>query len=154
MTLEEKIKMLNDYAISWYSTSQQDSLHEAVFRNMGFGKFADRCKAEAEDELEEAKKCTNRVVELGGKPAYGFVPLPVFDDPKDLLSFWDQTFTEGQAVETLNRYASQLSDDVITRKLIEEFAEDESDHIKWVKQHLNLIEKIGYENYLIEMMDI
>ena len=32
MTLEEKIKMLNDYAIGWYSSSQADYIHEAIFR--------------------------------------------------------------------------------------------------------------------------
>ena len=29
---------------------------------------------EAKEELEEAEKCTARVVALGGKPEYGFVP--------------------------------------------------------------------------------
>ena len=30
---------------------------------------------------------------------------------------------------------------------------DEQEHFDWVKQHLNLINVIGYENYLIEQMD-
>ena len=29
---------------------------------------------------------------------------------------------------------------------------DEQEHFNWVKQHLNLIEEIGYENYLIEQL--
>lgn len=32
MKFDDKIKMLNDYAIAWYSTSQADSIHEAIFR--------------------------------------------------------------------------------------------------------------------------
>lgn len=54
MTFDEKIKMLNDYAITWYSSSQADYIHEATFRAQGFGKFADRCKEEGDEELEEA----------------------------------------------------------------------------------------------------
>ena len=50
MTFDEKIKALNDLAVAWYSTSQADSIHEAVFRGQGYGKFADHCKEEAEEE--------------------------------------------------------------------------------------------------------
>ncbi|MBQ7745557.1 MAG: hypothetical protein IJT85_08310, partial [Ruminococcus sp.] len=78
MTLEEKIKMLNDYAMAWYSSSQADYIHEATFRAQGFGKFADLCKEEAEEELEEARKCTERVVALGGKPVFGCIEQPIF----------------------------------------------------------------------------
>jgi len=88
MTLEEKIKMLNDYAIGWYSSSQADYIHEAIFRAQGFVKFADRCKEEGDEELEEARKCTARVVSLGGQPAIGYVEQPLFCEIKDLLKDW------------------------------------------------------------------
>ena len=68
MTFDEKIKMLNDYAIAWYSSSQADYIHEAIFRGQGFGKFADLCKEEAEEELEEARKCTERVSRESASP--------------------------------------------------------------------------------------
>lgn len=154
MTLEEKIKMLNDYAIAWYSSSQADTIHEAKFRAQGFGKFADRCKEEAEEELEEAKKCTERIVALGGKPVFGFLDQPIFDEIKDLLKDWDDGFKEQQGVEELEKIACSLTDDSITRKLVESFVECESEHRAWVAKHLAIIEKIGYENYLLEMMDI
>ena len=77
MTFDEKIKALNDLAIAWYSTSQADSIHEAIFRGQGYGKFADHCKEEAEEELEEAKKCTARMNALGGWPESGFVPQEI-----------------------------------------------------------------------------
>ena len=43
-------------------------------------------------------------------------------------------------------------DDYVTRHMIEEFILDEQDHFNWVKGHLCLIEQIGMENYLIEML--
>ena len=43
-------------------------LQGECFRGQGYGKFADHCKEEAEEELEEAKKCTARIITLGGKP--------------------------------------------------------------------------------------
>lgn len=152
MTLEEKIKMLNDYAAAWYSSSQADSIHEATFRGQGFGKFADRCKEEAEEELEEARKCTERVVTLGGKPVFGCVEQPIFCEILDLLKDWDNGFKEQKGVEELEKIAASLTDDSITRKLVESFVECESEHRAWVAKHLSIIDRIGYENYLIEQM--
>lgn len=152
MTFEEKIKMLNDYAIAWYSSSQADSIHEAIFRAQGFGKFADRCKEEAEEELEEAKNCTKRVVELGGMPVFGCIEQPIFCEVLDLLKDWDNGFKEQKGVEELEKIAASLTDDSITRKLVESFVECESEHRAWVAKHLGIIAKIGYENYLIEQL--
>ena len=144
--------MLNDYAIAWYSTSQADYIHEAIFRAQGFGKFADLCKEEGDEELEEARKCTERVIALGGKPVFGCCEQPVFCEIKDLLKSWDDEFRDQQAVEELEKIAASLADDSITRKLVESFVECESEHKTWVAKHLGLIERIGYDNYLIEQL--
>ena len=152
MTFDEKIKMLNDYAVAWYSSSQADYIHEAVFRAQGFGKFADRCKEEGDEEMEEAKKCTERVVALGGKPVFGCIEQPTFCEIKDLLKDWDDGFKEQKGVEELEKIAASLTDDSITRKLVESFVECEAEHRAWVAQHMGIIEKIGYENYLIEQL--
>ncbi len=154
MTFDEKIKALNDLAKAWYATSQADTIHEAIFRGQGFGKFADLCKEEAEEELEEAKKCTERIVALGGKPEFGFEPQEIFDDPKDLLDAWYRDFTELGGIGAMNELASALTDDAVTKKMVEEFVEGEEEHFSWVSKHLALIEKLGYDNYLLEMMDI
>nr|MBQ4455252.1 Bfr protein [Clostridia bacterium] len=153
MTFDEKIKALNDLAVAWYSTSQADSIHEAIFRGQGYGKFADHCKEEAEEELEEAKKCTARIVALGGKPEFGFVKQEIHYDPKELLDQWYKEFTEG-GIASMNKLVSDLSDDAITRKMVEEFVEGEEEHCAWVAKHLAIIDKLGYDNYLLEMMDI
>lgn len=153
MTFDEKIKALNDLAIAWYSTSQADSIHEAIFRGQGYGKFADHCKEEAEEELDEAKKCTARIIALGGKPEYGFIEQEIHYDPKELLQRWYKEFTEG-GIASMNKLVSDLSDDAITRKMVEEFVEGEEEHCTWVAKHLAIIDKLGYDNYLLEMMDI
>lgn len=153
LTLEEKIKALNELAVAWYSTSQADSIHEAIFRGQGYGKFADHCKEEAEEELEEAKKCTARVIALGGKPEYGFVPQEIHYDPKELLERWYKEFTDG-GIASMNELVANLGDDAVTRKMVVEFVEGEEEHCAWVAKHLAVIEKLGYDNYLLEMMDI
>jgi bacterioferritin len=36
--------------------------------------------------------------------------------------------------------------------MIEEFIIDEQDHFNWVRRHLCVIEQIGMDNYMIEML--
>ena len=43
---------------------------------------------------------------------------------------------------------ANLADDSITRKLLEGFIECEAEHRAWVAQHMGIIKRIGYENYL------
>ena len=44
--------------------------------------------------------------------------------------------------------------DAVTRKMAVEFVKGEEEHCAWVAKHLAVIEKLGYDNYLLEMMDI
>lgn len=152
MNFEEKIKMLNEYAKDWYSTSQADRIHATIFRNQGLSKLADKCMEEAVEELEEAEKCTARVVALGGKPEYGFVEQTIHNDPKDLLEQWAEEFKMG--IPEMNKIANSITDDYVTKEMINEFIKGEEEHCTWVNKHLEFIKKVGYENYLIEMSEI
>lgn len=52
----------------------------------------------------------------------------------------------------MSKCLSMFEDDYVTKAMIQKFIVDEQEHFNWVKQHLNLIKEIGYENYLIEML--
>ena len=151
MKLEEKVKILNNFAKDWYSTSQADRIHAAIFRSQGLVKLADKCMEEAKEELEEAEKCTARVVELGGKPEYGFNEQEIHYDAKELLERWAGEFVEG--IPAMNKVADSF-DDYITKEMFVDFIKCEEEHCAWVNKHLEFIKKVGYENYLIEMSEI
>lgn len=126
MKLEEKVKKLNYYAQAWYSTSQADIIHAAIFRKQGLVKFAERCMEEAKEELEEAEKCTERIVALGEKPEYGFLPQEIYYDAKDLLKSWSDDFVNG--IPEMNKVANSFDDDYITRDMFNEFIRCEEEH--------------------------
>ncbi len=52
----------------------------------------------------------------------------------------------------MSKSLSLFDDDFITKNMIQKFIIDEQEHYNWVRQHLNLIKEIGYENYLIEQL--
>ena len=112
-------------------------------------KLADKIMAESDEEWEEAKKVNARLIELGETPAVELEAYPVITDIKEMLEYDCK-----EAAEALPMMSKALSmcDDYVTRHMIEEFILDEQYHFNWVRGHLCLIEQIGMENYLIEML--
>ena len=55
-------------------------------------------------------------------------------------------------ISTVYQALAMFEDDYVTRSMIQEFIVDEQDHFNWVRQHLNLMQEIGMENYLIEQL--
>ena len=57
-----------------------------------------------------------------------------------------------EALPMMSKALSLFDDDYVTRHMIEEFIIEEQNHYNWVKGHICLIEQIGIENYMIEMI--
>ena len=57
-----------------------------------------------------------------------------------------------EALPMMSKSLALFEDDYVSRAMIQKFIVDEQEHYNWVRQHLNLIKEIGYENYLIEML--
>ena len=106
--------------------------------------------AESDEEWEEAKKVNARLIELGETPAVELQEYPIIADIKEMLEYDYKEAVD--ALPTMSKALSLFDDDYVTRRMIEEFIIDEQEHLSWVKGHLCLIEKIGMENYLIEML--
>ena len=131
MTKKEALKNFAMFGAAWFGNSKQHFAFSAYDRLQGWNKLADKWKEEAEEEWEEAEEVLNRLVELGYKPAelqklMKTMEFPFYDDPK-------------QQIE------SDYNPDAV--KMM-----GEKDHMAWEAQYLYLIEKLGYDNFLMAMM--
>ncbi len=145
-----KIEFLKYLTKGWFATSQQHSIHAQLMKARGLNKLADKIMAESDEEWEEAKKVNARLIELGEAPAVEIAEYPVFTDIKEMLEYDCKDAAE--ALPMMSKALSLFDDDYVTRHMIEEFIIDEQDHLNWLKGHLCLIEQIGMENYMIEML--
>ena len=153
MTKEEALKQFAYLGAAWFGNSKQHFAFSAYDRLQGWNKLADKWKEEAEEEWKEAEEVLNRLVELCCKPAdlqelMKTEEFPFYDDPKQQI----ESDYQPDAVKMLSELAAAFADDYITQKLIYKWIEDEKDHMAWEAQYLNYIDKLGYENFLIEMM--
>lgn len=145
-----KIEFLKELAKGWFGNSQQHSIHAQLLKARGLNKLADKIMAESDEEWEEAKKVNARLIELGETPAVVLQEYPVITDIKEMLEYDCKDAAE--ALPMMSKALALFDDDYVTRHMIEEFIIDEQDHFNWVKGHLCLIEQIGIENYIIEML--
>ena len=145
-----KIEFLKALAKGWFGNSQQHSIHAQLLRARGLNKLADKIMAESDEEWDEAKKVNARLIELGETPAVELQQYPVITDIKEMLEYDYKDAAE--ALPMMSKALALFDDDYVTRHMIEGFIIDEQDHYNWVKGHLCLIEQIGLENYLIEML--
>lgn len=145
-----KIEFLKELARAWFGSSQQHSIHAQLLKSRGMNKLADKIMAESDEEWEEAKKVNERLVELGVMPVVEIQEYPVISDIREMLEYDCKDAAE--ALPMMSKALSLFDDDYVTRHMIEEFIIEEQNHYNWVKGHICLIEQIGIENYMIEMI--
>lgn len=145
-----KIEFLKELARAWFGSSQQHSIHAQLLKFRGMNKLADKIMAESDEEWEEAKKVNERLVELGVMPVVEIQEYPVISDIREMLEYDCKDAAE--ALPMMSKALSLFDDDYVTRHMIEEFIIEEQNHYNWVKGHICLIEQIGIENYMIEMI--
>ena len=145
-----KIEFLKYLSKGWFGNSQQHSIHAQLLKARGLNKLADKIMAESDEEWEEAKKVNARLIELGETPRVELEEYPVITDIKEMLEY--DLKEAAEALPMMSKALALFDDDYVTRHMIEEFIIDEQDHFNWVKGHLCLIEQIGIENYMIEML--
>jgi len=145
-----KIEFLKFLSKGWFGNSQQHSIHAQLLKARGLNKLADKIMAESDEEWEEAKKVNARLIELGETPIVELQEYPVIKDIKEMLEY--DLKESAEALPEMSKALALFDDDYVTRHMIEEFILDEQDHYNWVKGHLCLIDQIGMDNYLIEML--
>ena len=83
----EKIELLQGFVKGWYGNSQQHTIHAQLLKARGFGKLADKIMAEADEELAEAKKVNERLIELGITPVVAIDEYPIITDIREMLEY-------------------------------------------------------------------
>ncbi|MBC7501775.1 MAG: bacterioferritin [Herminiimonas sp.] len=147
------IRLLNAQLTNELSAINQYFLHARMYKHWGFEKIAKKEYEESIGEMKHADKLINRVLMLGGLPnLQALHKLMIGESTPEMLQFDLGLEMISQATVKEGIAACEVAADYISREIFREILDDTEEHIDWLETQIDLIDKIGLQNYLQSQM--
>ena len=147
------IAHLNKILKNELTAINQYFLHSRMLKNWGLDKLGDYEMHESVDEMKHADRLIERILFLEGLPnLQDLGTLRIGENTREILEA--DLALELEAVPVLREAIahSESVRDYVSRELFEDILESEEEHIDWLETQLELIGKVGIENYLQSKM--
>ncbi len=147
MDKQKSIAALQAYATGLAAQSLQHKVESKIFAAQGLGKLAEKYAEHSAEEMGWVDQFIDRIIDLGGVPQVAPAPaMPVVEDAVEYIKA-DLKISEEQ-VPILMQCTLSLADDFKTYDILRAYALDEEEDMYWSQGQLELIEKIGLQNWL------
>ncbi len=148
------IRLLNSQLTNELTAINQYFLHARMYQHWGFGKLGKKEYDESIGEMKHADNLINRILMLDGLPNVQAINKVMVGENTPEMLQCDLTL-ELAAQKTVKEgiAACELAADYISRELFKDILDDTEVHIEWLETQLELINKIGLQNYLQSQMD-
>ena len=151
MDKQKSIQVLQAYATGLATQSRAHKVQSQVFESQGFGKLAEKYAGHADEEMENVSKFVERIIDLGGEAKVEASPaFPIYTDVVEFIKA-DLAISERE-VPVLMQVTKSLEEDFKTYDLLRDYALDEEEDMFWMQGQLELIEKIGLQNWLVKQI--
>jgi bacterioferritin len=145
---KEVIDILNDALKHELGAVNQYWLHYRMLDNWGYTKLAKKERKESLEEMQHADKLVDRIIFLEGLPNMQHIaPLMIGQDIKEVLECDLRGEFNARDLYTRAREICRRNEDLVSMALFEELLADEEEHIDFLETQLDLLGKIGVQNY-------
>jgi len=145
---QDVIDVLNEALKHELAAINQYWLHYRLLDDWGFTLLAKKERAESIEEMEHADKIVSRIIFLEGFPnMQTLAPLRIGQNLKEVLECDLAGEYDAQALYTRARDICNTHKDYVSMELFEDLLEDEEGHIDFLETQIELIDKIGIQNY-------
>ena len=122
-----------------------------LFKSQGFEKLGQKYLDHYTEEMEWVEKYTNRMLDLGCVPEVKLnKESKLIEDAKAYIE--EDLRIQREGVESLYKIMPTLSCDPTTYDITKAYLADEEEDLYWSEEQLDLIGKIGLQNWLIRQM--
>jgi len=119
-----------------------------IFKSQGFTKLGQKYIDHFNEEMGWVEKFTERILDLGAEIKFeGMKSRALICDPIEYVKA--DCAIQVPGVELLQKCMADLKDDPTTYDLLKAYLKDEEEDLYWSQGALDLIEKIGTQNWLL-----
>ena len=144
------VDRLNDLLSGELTAADQYFTHSRMYEDWGLGVLSERIKHESEEELEHADALIKRILFLDGTPDLSVrTGLKIGSTVAEMMANdLELEISVARELKDVIQLA-EAEKDFVTREILEDMLKTtEEDHMYWLETQLELIEKIGIQNYM------
>ena len=149
------IQHLNKILFNELTAINQYFLHARMFKNWGLGKLGEHEHHESIGEMKHADKLIERILFLEGLPNLQVLgKLMVGEDVKECLQGDLKLELAARPDLQAGIAHSESIQDYVSRELFEDILDSEEEHIDFLETQLELIGRVGIQNYQQSQMEM
>lgn len=151
MDAKKSIEALQLFATGLTEGALVHKLQGQIFKSQGFEKLGQKYIDHFNEEMEWVEKFVDRILDLGGEVKFdGAKSRALISDPVEYVKA-DLAIQE-KGVALLYKCMAELRDDPTTYDIMKAYLADEEEDLYWSQEQLELIEKIGVQNWLVKQL--